>query len=97
MPMLKHCTALCFASACVRLCVFVCVSYPRAGLQVNTSAHDAVERGEHALTIRVDWQPQPIKCTHTASTLSLSGRMSQCCWQCREAGETVREVESERG
>lgn len=72
MPMLKHCTALCFASACVRLCVFVCVSYPRAGLQVNTSAHDAVERGEHALTIRVDWQPQPIKCTHTASTLSLS-------------------------
>lgn len=31
---------------CALVCV--CVSYPRAGLQVNTSAHDAVERGEHA-------------------------------------------------
>lgn len=94
MPMLKHCTALCFA-----LCVCVCVSYPRAGLQVNTSAHDAVERGEHALTIRVDWQPQPIKCTHTASTLSLSlwANVPMLLAMPRGGRETVREVESERG
>lgn len=92
MPMLKHYTALFFA-----LCVCVCVSYPRAGLQVNTSAHDAVERGEHALTIRVDWQPQPIKCTHTASTLSLWANVPMLLAMPRGGRETVSEVESERG